>query len=132
MARKNRRLVNNLTKSPSVRPNTEPTMIELKPLQITAAAAEADKTSIINPIPPIQIIINEATSNMPQPSISEGPSSGQSVKSLKRTHCSVKKARRTTRKNNISEETFDASKENVKDCCIICPLRVLIFKRICQ
>ena len=91
MERKKRRMVNNLNnKSP--KPLTDQTMVELKPLKITGEIVEKETTNNqVSNIPPVKIVINEATSNIPQPSISEGPSSGQSVKSLKKTHCSVKK-----------------------------------------
>ena len=74
-------------------------------------------------IPTIQIVINEATSNIPQPSVSEGPSSSQSAKSLKKTHCSIKKAR-TTRKNDSQEK--NAPENNEQACCIICPLKIKV------
>lgn len=61
-------------------------------------------------IPSVQIVINEATSIIAQPSVSEGASSGnQSVKSLKKTKCSVKKAR--TRPHN--------TKANLKQSCCL-------------
>jgi len=118
MERKKRRMVNNLNnKSP--KPLTDQTMVELKPLKITGEIVEKETTNNqVSNIPPVKIVINEATSNIPQPSISEGPSSGQSVKSLKKTHCSVKKAR-TTRKNNVQESERHSMKEHLPACCLI-------------
>ena len=63
------------------------------PQNSAVTTAVAATTAPVPITPPVQIVINEATSINPQPSVSEGASSGQSVKSLKKTNCSVKKAR---------------------------------------
>lgn len=105
-------MINNLTnKTPraatTAAPNGEDIpMVEIKTVKddINEEQQQANGGAVAV-IPSVQIVINEATSIIPQPSISEGASSGnQSVKSLKKTKCSVKKARNKTRTSKKSAE----------------------------
>ena len=86
-------------------------MVEIKTVKLEVIEEAAKQTNGLV-IPPVQIVINEATSIIPQASISQNESSGQSVKSLKKSHCSVKKAR----KKQVEHQT------KKKRCCFSFPL----------
>ncbi len=108
--RKKRRMVNNLMKSPRGPPllskgttgpgGEEVPMFEMKPVKKEAGGDHMDVNGPI--IPPVQIVFNEATSIIAQPSVSEGASSSQSVKSLRKTNCSVRKGRKENQDKSSS------------------------------
>ena len=65
---------------------------------------EMKSKAVTNHHPPVKIVINEATDSVI--GVSEGASSSQqSVKSIKKTHCSIKKARKKQAEQKVKQET---------------------------